>query len=123
MTHTLLNQRTFRSAVIGALILGLGAATAGTASYAFASTGDLTCPAPTTASVPARPVHAPRQAAAGSANLVVQVPAMTFINVDKHQIRTNTGTAPRPSDEFVVIQAHHARSATAAERAQALGCR
>ena len=121
MTHTLLNRHASRSTVIAALIIGLGAATAGSASYAFASSDNLACRI-TAATVSAQAGHALGQAAAGAANLVVRVPATTFINIDTRQIHTNTGTAPRPTDEFVVIQAHHARSATAAERAQALGC-
>jgi hypothetical protein len=39
------------------------------------------------------------------------------------RIWTNTGAAPRASDQFIAIRAHRAGPATAAERAQALRCR
>ena len=120
MTHKLRNRRASRNALAVLVTFVLGTTPSGSATYAFAS--DATCPLDAVAPASAPPVPVPRVPVTGSANLVVQVPAMTFIDFDARQIRTNTRSAPRPSDEFVAIQAHQARPATSAERAQALGC-
>jgi hypothetical protein len=91
------------------------AATAGS-SAAGGESPSMSCPAADAAG-PTSPASAAQGAGAssGGGNLSASIPRVTFIEVGHGRIKvwTNTGQAPDPRDEFILLTPGHAKAAPA----------